>query len=100
MNNYNENSIKTLEPMEHIRKHTGMYLGSKTAEGLLQCVKEILSNSIDEFLNGSGTTVKITLLKNNGIRIEDDVLVTSKGVQILSNAPKTIEEIERLMRQK
>ena len=72
MNNYNENSIKTLEPMEHIRKHTGMYLGSKTAEGLLQCVKEILSNSIDEFLNGSGTTVKITLLKNNGIRIEDD----------------------------
>lgn len=71
-NNYNENSIKTLEPMEHIRKHTGMYLGSKTAEGLLQCVKEILSNSIDEFLNGSGTTIKITLLKNNGIRIEDD----------------------------
>lgn len=58
--------------MEHIRKHTGMYLGSKTAEGLLQCVKEILSNSIDEFLNGSGTTIKITLLKNNGIRIEDD----------------------------
>lgn len=72
INNYNETSIKTLEPMEHIRKHTGMYLGSKTAEGLLQCVKEILSNSIDEFLNGSGTTIKITLLKNNGIRIEDD----------------------------
>ena len=63
INNYNETSIKTLEPMEHIRKHTGMYLGSKTAEGLLQCVKEILSNSIDEFLNGSGTTIKITLLK-------------------------------------
>ena len=58
--------------MEHIRKHPGMYLGSKTAEGLLQCVKEILSNSIDEFLNGSGTTIKITLLKNNGICIEDD----------------------------
>lgn len=70
--NYNENSIKTLEPMEHIRKHTGMYLGSKTAEGLLQCVKEIISNSIDEFLNGSGTFIKVTLLKNNGIRIEDD----------------------------
>lgn len=72
INNYNETSIKTLEPMEHIRKHPGMYLGSKTAEGLLQCVKEILSNSIDEFLNGSGTTIKITLLKNNGICIEDD----------------------------
>ena len=69
---YNGNSIKTLEPMEHIRKNVGMYLGSKDHEGLLQCVKEILSNSIDEYLNGSGTVVKITLLKNDGIRIEDD----------------------------
>ena len=52
INNYNETSIKTLEPMEHIRKHTGMYLGSKTAEGLLQCVKEILSKSNEEDVNG------------------------------------------------
>lgn len=69
---YNENSIKTLEPMEHIRKHTGMYLGSKDAAGLLQCVKEILSNSIDEYLNGSGTQIDITFLPKNGISIKDN----------------------------
>ena len=69
---YNENSIKTLEPMEHIRKHTGMYLGSKDATGLLQCVKEILSNSIDEYLNGSGTQIDITFLPKNGISIKDN----------------------------
>lgn len=72
MTEYNEKSIKTLEPMEHIRKHPGMYLGSKDSAGLLQCVKECISNSIDEFLNGSGSEVKIITLSNGGISIEDN----------------------------
>lgn len=49
-----------------------MYIGSKDAKGLLHCVKEILSNSIDEYLNGAGSTITVELLKNNGIRITDD----------------------------
>lgn len=49
-----------------------MYIGSKDEKGLLHCVKEIISNSIDEYLNGAGTEISITLLKNNGIRIEDN----------------------------
>lgn len=69
---YDGSSIKTLEPMEHIRKHVGMYLGSKDSSGLLQCVKECINNSIDEFLNNSGNEVKITFLPNNGISISDN----------------------------
>lgn len=72
MNNYQANNIKTLDYFEHIRKYPGMYIGSKDAKGLLHCVKEIISNSIDEYLNGSGTEIHITLLPNNGIRIEDN----------------------------
>lgn len=72
MNNYQANNIKTLDYFEHIRKYPGMYIGSKDAKGLLHCVKEIVSNSIDEYLNGSGTEIHITLLPNNGIRIEDN----------------------------
>lgn len=49
-----------------------MYIGSKDAKGLLHCVKEILSNSIDEYLNGAGSTITVEILKNNGIRITDD----------------------------
>ncbi len=49
-----------------------MYIGSKDAKGLLHCVKEILSNSIDEYLNGAGSTIAVEMLKNNGIRITDD----------------------------
>lgn len=74
MNNsqYNSSSIRTLEPMEHIRKHIGMYLGSKDVAGLLQCVKECMSNSVDEYLNGAGNQIIIKFLPNNGICIEDN----------------------------
>lgn len=71
-NNYQAKDIKTLDYFEHIRKYPGMFIGSKDAQGLLHCVKEILSNSIDEFLNGAGDHITITFLANNGIRIEDN----------------------------
>lgn len=70
--NYKATDIKSLDYFEHIRKYPGMYIGSKDAKGLLHCVKEILSNSIDEYLNGAGSTVIVELLKNNGIRITDN----------------------------
>lgn len=70
--NYKATDIKSLDYFEHIRKYPGMYIGSKDAKGLLHCVKEILSNSIDEYLNGAGSTITVELLKNNGIQITDD----------------------------
>lgn len=70
--NYQADNIKSLDYFEHIRKYPGMYIGSKDAKGLLHCVKEIISNSIDEYLNGAGNQIKVTILPNNGIRIEDN----------------------------
>lgn len=70
--NYQADNIKSLDYFEHIRKYPGMYIGSKDAKGLLHCVKEIVSNSIDEYLNGAGTQITITILPDNGIRIEDN----------------------------
>ena len=69
---YQAENIKSLDYFEHIRKYPGMYIGSKDAKGLMHCVKEIISNSIDEYLNGAGDTIQITFLPNNGIRIEDN----------------------------
>lgn len=71
-NNYQANNIKSLDYFEHIRKYPGMYIGSKDAKGLLHCVKEIVSNSIDEYLNGAGSEINITFLPNNGICIVDN----------------------------
>ena len=72
MSNYQADNIKSLDYFEHIRKYPGMYIGSKDAKGLLHCVKEIVSNSIDEYLNGAGNQVTITFMPDNGIRIEDN----------------------------
>lgn len=72
MANYQAENIKSLDYFEHIRKYPGMYVGSRDEHGLLHCVKEILSNSIDEYLNGSGNTILVKLLPNNGIYIEDN----------------------------
>ena len=69
---YQAENIKSLDYFEHIRKYPGMYIGSKDAKGLMHCVKEIISNSIDEYLNGAGDTIQIIFLPNNGIRIEDN----------------------------
>ena len=69
---YNASSIKTLDYFEHIRQYPGMYIGSKDLKGLHHCAKEIISNSIDEFLNGAGDTIIVKLQKDGGIYIKDN----------------------------
>lgn len=72
MSNYSTESIKTLDYFEHIRQYPGMYIGSKDINGLHHCIKEIVSNSIDEFLNGAGDKIIVKLQKDGGIYIEDN----------------------------
>ena len=63
---YNEDSIKSLEPREHIRLRPGMYIGklgdgSSQDDGIYVLVKEIIDNSIDEYMMGHGKQVEITV---------------------------------------
>jgi topoisomerase IV subunit B len=67
--NYDEGTIRTLDWQEHIRKRPGMYigkLGDGTAadDGIYVLLKEVMDNSVDEFMMGHGK--KIT------IKIEED----------------------------
>jgi len=71
-NNYQAESIKTLDYFEHIRQYPGMYIGSKDLQGLHHCAKEIISNSIDEYLNGAGDTIIIKILQDGGLYIKDN----------------------------
>lgn len=72
MAEYNASTIKTLAPLEHMRQYPGMYIGSKDADGLHHLVKEIVSNSIDEYLNGAGDKISVTICKDGSICIEDN----------------------------
>jgi len=64
--NYNESSIKSLDWKEHIRLRPGMYigkLGDGTAhdDGIYVLLKEIIDNSIDEFVMGNGKTIEVEI---------------------------------------
>lgn len=71
-NNYTAESVQTLEGLTPFRKSPGMYIGSTNEYGLHHIVKEIVNNSVDEFLNANCTDIYITLLKDGGIKIEDN----------------------------
>ncbi len=61
---YDEGSIKTLDWQEHIRRRPGMYIGklgdgSASDDGIYVLIKEVMDNSIDEFMMGFGKKIEI-----------------------------------------
>ncbi len=73
--NYSEDSIKTLDWKEHIRKRPGMYIGklgdgSSSDDGIYILIKEVLDNSIDEFMMGFGKKIDITITEQT-VKIRD-----------------------------
>ncbi|MDG1822406.1 MAG: DNA topoisomerase IV subunit B [Flavobacteriaceae bacterium] len=63
---YNEDNIRSLDWKEHIRMRPGMYIGklgdgSSPDDGIYILLKEVLDNSIDEFVMGAGRTIDIKI---------------------------------------
>ncbi len=61
---YSEDSIRTLDWKEHIRKRPGMYIGklgdgSAADDGIYVLLKEVIDNSVDEFMMGNGKKIDI-----------------------------------------
>ncbi|SIT81501.1 DNA topoisomerase IV subunit B [Pontibacter indicus] len=73
--NYNEDSIRSLEPREHIRLRPGMYIGklgdgSSADDGIYILVKEVIDNSIDEHVMGFGKTIDIKI-SDHKVQVRD-----------------------------
>ena len=63
---YSDEDIKTLDWMEHIRRRPGMYIGklgdgNSADDGIYVLLKEVLDNSIDEYMMGFGKTIEVTI---------------------------------------
>ena len=64
--NYTEANIRSLEWDEHIRLRPGMYIGKlgdgkSPDDGIYILLKEVLDNSIDEFVMGAGKTIEVKI---------------------------------------
>jgi topoisomerase-4 subunit B len=63
---YTEETIKTLDWKEHIRRRPGMYIGklgdgTSQDDGIYILLKEVLDNSIDEYMMGFGKEIEVTI---------------------------------------
>jgi DNA gyrase/topoisomerase IV subunit B len=67
-------SITVLEGLEPVRRRPSMYIGGVDSRGLHHLVWEIIDNSVDEYLNGFGSEIHVTLHKSG-----DAVTVTDNG---------------------
>ena len=73
---YTEKDVQSLDWREHIRFRPGMYIGklgdgTNHDDGIYVLIKEILDNSVDEFLMGAGHEIKLNISekKSNNKRL-------------------------------
>jgi topoisomerase-4 subunit B len=74
--NYDDDSIKHLTDMEHVRIRPGMYIGrlgdgSHAEDGIYVLLKEVIDNSIDEFRMGFGKRLEIDVEDNLRVSVRD-----------------------------
>jgi len=72
---YTEENIRSLDWKEHIRMRPGMYIGklgdgSSSDDGIYKLLKEVLDNSIDEYVMGAGKTIEVSI-EDNKVKVRD-----------------------------
>lgn len=72
---YTEENIRSLDWKEHIRMRPGMYIGklgdgASPDDGIYILIKEVLDNSIDEYVMGAGKTIEISV-KDRTVTVRD-----------------------------
>ena len=73
---YNEDNIRHMDDMEHIRTRPGMYIGklgdgSAADDGIYVLLKEIIDNSVDEFRMNTGKRIEIDLADTGSVVVRD-----------------------------
>ena len=68
--NYTAQDIETLSFRDAVRERVAMYMGSADNQGVLQCVRELITNSIDEATMGYGNLIVVEL-DNNKVTVAD-----------------------------
>ncbi len=73
---YTESDIKTLSTREQMRLRPGMWIGklgdgSQPDDGIYTLIKEVMDNSVDEFIMGAGKCIELTIGTGNVVTVRD-----------------------------
>ena len=90
---YTAKDIFVLKGLDPVRKRPAMYIGSTGTEGLHHLVKEIVGNSIDEAIMGYCDEIKIWLLPDNKVKVEDN----GRGIPVDKHALTKKSALETIM---
>ncbi|MFL2760628.1 MAG: DNA topoisomerase (ATP-hydrolyzing) subunit B [Dehalococcoidia bacterium] len=90
---YSASDIQVLEGMEAVRKRPGMYIGSTDQRGLHHLIYEIVDNSVDEFMGGYCSSVKVTIQEDGSVLVKDD----GRGIPVDKHATTGMTALETVM---
>ena len=73
---YNDDNIRHLSDMDHVRTRPGMYIGrlgdgTHAEDGIYVLLKEIIDNSIDEFKMNAGKRIEIEIIEDKAVSVRD-----------------------------
>ena len=90
---YGAEQIQVLEGLEPVRKRPGMYIGNTAEAGLHHLVWEVVDNSIDEVMAGYCDTIKIKLLPDGLISVEDN----GRGIPVEKHKATGVSTLETVL---
>lgn len=90
---YSAESITVLEGLDPVRKRPGMYIGSTSAAGLHHLIWEVVDNSIDEAMAGFASHIKVKLLPDGMVSIEDN----GRGIPVGIHKTTKVSALETVL---
>ena len=90
---YSASDIQVLEGMEAVRRRPGMYIGSTDQKGIHQLIYEAVDNSVDEFMAGCCSSVKVDIDSDGVVIVEDD----GRGIPVDVHKRTKVSGVETVM---